>query len=72
MPAFCVPGARVLAVGWHAGVRKTFEADVVAIRPRFPRVHVRYAKCVETGQTSRLALPTPAEAYVHAGAVSQL
>lgn len=59
MPGVCTEGAHILAAGWHAGVRKWFEADVVAIRKRFPRIHVRYVKCVASGQTARLALPEP-------------
>jgi hypothetical protein len=72
VPAFCTKGAHILAAGWHICTQKTFEADVVAIRARHPRIHVRYVKCVASGQTVRLALPEPIEAFLHAGQVAEL
>ena len=71
VPDFAVVGARVKAQGW-AGVTKTFEATVVAIRDRFPRIRVRYVKDIVSGETLPLALPQPQEAYLHAGAIDPL
>ena len=51
---------------------KRFEAKVVAIRQKYPRLHVRYLRCVETGSTHALSLPQPIEAYVHAGMVHEM
>jgi hypothetical protein len=67
VPAFALPGnGQLWALGWHGGVRQWFKAEVVALRVRFPRVHVRFVEDAH-GSTHKLALPTPVEAYVHAG-----
>ena len=60
--------------GWcvRKGFGSFFEAEVVAIRPRYPRVHVRYVKDLASGETVALALPQPREAYLHAGAIEPL
>ena len=71
MPSFCVVGAKVLA-RTPADADATFEALIVALRPRYPRIHVRFLADHATGNTSALALPTPREAYLHAGLVRQL
>ena len=72
VPDFAIVGGRIKARGWHAGATKLFEAEVVAIRPRYPRVHVRYVKDLASGETVALALPQPREAYLHAGAIEPL
>ena len=41
------------------------KARVVKLRPRFPRIHVKYL-ADEHGATHALALP-PVDAYLHAG-----
>ena len=71
IPEWCQVGAPVLAEGWHAGGRRWFRARVVGHRQRFPRVVVAY-EADEAGATHALALPTPRQAYVHAGQLQQL
>ena len=64
---YALPGNGPLwALGWHGGAQQWFKAEVVALRVRFPRVHVRFLEAAN-GATHPLALPTPNEAYVHAG-----
>ena len=72
VPDFAAVGSRIKARGWHAGVTKDFVAEVVAIRPRYPRVHVRFVQDVATGSSHPLALPQPVEAYLHHGAIEEL
>ena len=71
VPPYAVAGAKIIAEGWY-GSLKEFEATVVAIRSRFPRIRVRYTKNCENGSTHFLALPSPVEAYVHGGVVRSL
>lgn len=47
------------------GGRAWFRAKVVALRSRFPPIHVKYVATLE-GATARLALPEPVTAYLHA------
>ena len=68
IPGWCTVGARVKALGWHAGGQKRFDAKVTGIRARFPRLVIQYL-ADEHGATHALALPTPRSAYVHAGMV---
>ena len=42
----------------------------VALRLKFPRLHVRYLADAATGATHDLALPSPVEAYLHAGQIA--
>ena len=73
VPEFCVQGANVWATGLVGGVRKPFgfKAVVVALRSRFPRIHVKYLEDRETGSSTRIALPEMKEAYLMADAVAE-
>ena len=70
IPAYCVPGARIMAVGWHGGSHKLFHAIVRGVRPRFPRLVVEFT-ADEHGAIHAVALPTPHVAHVHAGMVQE-
>ena len=70
VPPFVHPGARVVADGNVAGGSRPFVAEVVALRKRFPPIHVRFLECVATGATHPLALPQPREAYVTSAQVA--
>ena len=60
------PGDVVEAKGAApAGGRAWFQAKVVALRLHFPPIHVKYVATLE-GVTTRLALPEPVSAYLHA------
>ena len=50
------------------GGRVWYRATVVALRTRFPPIHVKYTATLE-GATARLALPEPVTAYCHAADV---
>ena len=63
MPAYTMPGATVLAMGLHAGVRKRFQAQVIKLRTQFPRIVVKYL-ATEDGGTHPLELPDPITAYL--------
>ena len=73
VPSFCRQGAFVWATGLVGGVRKLFgfKAVVVALRSRFPRIHVKYLEDRETGSSARIALPEMREAYLMADAVAE-
>ena len=73
VPEFCVQGANVWATGLVGGVRKPFgfKAVVVALRSRFPKIHVKYIEERETGSSARIALPEMREAYLMADAVAE-
>ena len=73
VPSFCKKGAYVWATGLVGGVRKPFgfKAVVVAIRSRFPKIHVKYLEDRETASSVRIALPEMREAYLMADAVSE-
>ena len=59
-------GDAIEAMGAAPGGGRTwFRATVVALRDRFPPIHVRYTATLE-GVTNRLALPEPKTAYLHA------
>ena len=58
MSASCVKATLVPGRPW-------FSAKVVALRARFPPIHVKYLATLE-GVTARLALPEPVSAYLHA------
>ena len=51
--------------------RVWFRAKVVALKPRYPPLHVRYTATLE-GVTHRLALPEPVTAYVNADGVRRI
>ena len=70
VPDFVTVGARINAMGWHAGVKKWFAARVIKIRKAFPKIHVRFEND-EAGNTHALALPE-LDAYLHAGDVAPL
>ena len=70
MPEYVEEGARVQAMGWHAGTKKWFAARVVKIRKAFPKIHVRFV-ADEAGNTHALALPE-LDAYLHAGDIAPL
>jgi hypothetical protein len=63
VPTFALPGATVLAMGLHAGVRKRFKATVLKLRRQFPRIVVKYIED-ESGGSHALELPDPVTAYV--------
>ena len=48
--------------------RVWFRAKVVALRTRYPPIHVKFTATLE-GVTHRLALPEPVTAYVNADGV---
>jgi len=66
VPAFAAVGAEVRALGWHGGTHRWFRARVVKLRPRFPKIHVKFLADAETGAAHPLALPL-VDAYLHAG-----
>ena len=68
-----VVGDEVEALGAAPGGdgRVWFRAKVVALRPRYPPIHVRYTATLE-GVTHRLALPEPVTAYVNADGVRRI
>ena len=70
VPQFAMPGNRVWARGWHGGAHKWFKARVVALRVRFPRIHVAFEED-EHGSAHKLALPE-LDAYVCAADVREL
>ena len=51
--------------------RVWFRVKVVALKPRYPPLHVRYTATLE-GVTHRLALPEPVTAYVNADGVRRI
>jgi hypothetical protein len=53
------------------GGRSWFRAKVVALRSRYPPLHVRYTATLE-GVTNRLALPEPVTAYLNADDVRRV
>ena len=70
-PQYALPGGGpIKALGWHGNEHKWFKATTVALRAKFPRLHVKYLADAETGATHPLALPTPVEAYLHAGQIA--
>jgi hypothetical protein len=69
VPSYAQVGSRILAVADAGAGPKQYVAEVVAIRAKFPPLHVRFIKDVETGSTNALALPTPKEAYLHSAQV---
>ena len=73
VPSFCKKGAAIWATGLVGGVRKPFgfKAVVVALRSRFPKIHVKYIEERETGSSARIALPEMREAYLMADAVAE-
>ena len=59
-------GEAVAAMGAApGGGRVWFRATVVALRTRYPPIHVKYTATM-AGESSRLALPEPVNAYLHA------
>ena len=65
-----VVGDEIEALGAAPGGdgRVWFRAKVVALRPRYPPLHVKFTATLE-GVTNRLALPEPVTAYVNADGV---
>ena len=53
------------------GGRVWFRAKVVALRSRYPPIHVKFTATLE-GVTHRLALPEPVTAYVNADGVRRI
>ena len=53
------------------GARIWFRAKVVALRSRYPPLHVKFTATLE-GVTIRLALPEPVTAYVDADGVRRI
>ena len=53
------------------GSRVWFRAKVVALRSRYPPIHVKFTATLE-GVTHRLALPEPVTAYVNADGVRRI
>ena len=51
--------------------RVWFRAKVVALRPRYPPIHIKFTATLE-GVTNRLALPEPVTAYVNADGVRNI
>ena len=51
--------------------RVWFRAKVVALRSRYPPIHVKFTATLE-GVTNRLALPEPVTAYVNADGVRRI
>jgi hypothetical protein len=72
VPGFSMPGNFVWASGLHGGVRKhlAFKAEVLKLRNRYPRIHVRYEADAE-GNTARISLPEMREAYLQADMVAE-
>ena len=68
-----VVGDEIEAMGAAPGGdgRVWFRAKVVALRSRYPPLHVKYAATLE-GTTHRLALPEPVTAYVNADGVRRI
>ena len=68
-----VVGDEIEALGAAPGGdgRVWFRAKVVALRPRYPPIHVRYTATLE-GVTHRLALPEPVTAYVNVDGVRRI
>ena len=63
VPAYALPGEHVWAMGLHAGTRKRFKAEVVKLRPQFPRIVVKYT-ATEDDNTAAIALPEMRTAYL--------
>ena len=53
------------------GSRAWFRAKVVALRSRYPPIHIKFTATLE-GVTHRLALPEPVTAYVNADGVRRI
>ena len=72
VPGFCLPGNFVWATGLVGGVKQHlgFKATVVKLRPRYPRIHVRY-EADRAGNTARINLPEMREAYLMSDAVAE-
>ena len=72
VPDFCTQGATVWATGLVGGVKQHlgFKATVVQLRPRYPRIHVRYEDD-RAGNTGRINLPEMREACLMADAIAQ-
>ena len=68
VPAYALPGERVVAMGLRGGVRLRFRAEVTALRKAFPRIVVKYI-ATEEGETHPLALPEMRTAYLMMGDV---
>ena len=68
-----VVGDEIEALGAAPGGdgRVWFRAKVVALRSRYPPLHVKYTATLE-GVTIRLALPEPVTAYVDADGVRRI
>ena len=47
-----------------------FKATVVKLRPRYPRIHVRY-EADRAGNTARINLPEMREAYLVSDAIAE-
>ena len=63
MPAYALPGEQVWAMGLHAGARKRFKAEAMALRKQFPRIVVKYM-ATEDDNTASIALPEMKTAYL--------
>ena len=63
VPQYAEAGAQVWAMGLHAGTRKRFKAEIVAIRAQFPRITVKYI-ATEDGVTASIALPEVRTAFL--------
>lgn len=64
VPAFCLPGGEVYAMGLRAGVRLRFRARVVSLRNHFPRIVVEYLSTEDGVGTGSLELPEMKRAYL--------
>ena len=66
-------GEEIEALGSAPGGngRVWFRAKVVALRSRYPPIHVKFTATLE-GVTHRLALPEPVTAYVNADGVRRI
>ena len=58
VPAYALPGEQVWAMGLHAGTRKRFKAEVVKLRPQFPRIVVKYT-ATEDDNTAAISITLP-------------
>ena len=68
VPTYCTVGATIKVAWWHNSAHQLFSARVEKIRPKFPRIVVRFTADAH-GNTNRLCLPEPITAYVHGGLV---
>ena len=58
MPSHLPRGEQVWAMGLHAGTRKRFKAEVVKLRPQFPRIVVKYT-ATEDDNTAAISITLP-------------